>query len=57
MLKNELINKLACPVCKRNLVFDKDNNGLLCIDCGLLYPVRDDIPVLLPDEALRISGR
>lgn len=57
MLKNELINKLACPVCKGNLVFDKDNNGLLCIDCGLLYPVRDDIPVLLPDEAIRISSR
>ena len=57
MLKNELIDKLACPVCKGNLVFDKNNNGLLCIDCGLLYPVRDDIPVLLPDEAIRISGR
>lgn len=57
MLKNGLIDKLACPVCKGNLVFDKDNNGLLCIDCGLLYPVRDDIPVLLPDEAIRISGR
>ncbi|HCE66810.1 MAG TPA: hypothetical protein DER40_04570 [Geobacter sp.] len=57
MLKNELIDKLACPVCKGNLVFDKDNNGLLCIDCGLLYPVRDDIPVLLPDEAIRINGR
>ncbi len=57
MLKNELIDKLACPVCKGSLVFDKDNNGLLCIDCGLLYPVRDDIPVLLPDEAIRISGR
>jgi len=57
MLKNELIDKLACPVCKGNLVFDKDNNGLLCIDCGLLYPVRDDIPVLLPDEAIRISSR
>ncbi|MDU0457464.1 MAG: Trm112 family protein [Geobacteraceae bacterium] len=57
MLKNELMDKLACPVCKGNLVFDKNNNGLLCIDCGLLYPVRDDIPVLLPDEAIRISGR
>lgn len=55
MLTNELIDKLACPVCKGNLVPDSDNNSLLCIPCGLLYPVREGIPVMLADEAVRIK--
>lgn len=55
MLSNELIDKLACPACKGNLVPGSDNNSLLCTPCGLLYPVREGIPVMLTDEAVRIK--
>ncbi len=55
MISDEFIDKLACPVCKGNLVPDSDRNSLLCIPCGLLYPVRNGIPIMLKDEAVRIQ--
>jgi uncharacterized protein len=48
-----LLDILACPKCHAPLRVDDDANELVCTgaDCGLAYPVRDDIPVLLVDEA------
>ncbi len=50
-----LLEILACPACKAPLRADEaafDGVGaLVCTGCGLAYPVRDDIPVLLVDEA------
>lgn len=50
-----LLQILACPACKAPLRVDEaalDGQGaLVCTGCGLAYPVRDDIPVLLVDEA------
>ncbi len=50
-----LLDILACPACKAPLRADEagfDGGGaLVCTGCGLAYPVRDDIPVLLVDEA------
>ncbi|MCW2607805.1 MAG: hypothetical protein JWO60_2498 [Frankiales bacterium] len=50
-----LLDILACPDCKSPLTVDEAaGNGqgeLVCTGCGLAYPVRDDIPVLLVDEA------
>lgn len=50
-----LLDILACPACKAALRVDEaeyDGAGaLVCTGCGLAYPVRDDIPVLLVDEA------
>ena len=58
MLTDEFIEKLACPVCKGKLApagESSDKYSLLCIPCGLLYPVRDGIPVMLADEALKMN--
>ena len=48
-----LLEILACPKCKSPLRADEPASELACTgsDCGLAYPVRDDIPVLLVDEA------
>jgi uncharacterized protein len=53
-----LLEILACPACKSPLTVDDPASELVCtnIDCGLAYPVRDDIPVLLVDEARRPGG-
>lgn len=50
-----LLEILACPKCHAALRADDDGEELVCAgaDCGLAYPVRDDIPVLLIDEARR----
>jgi uncharacterized protein YbaR (Trm112 family) len=46
-----LLEILACPSCRSELRVDEEANELVCTGCGLAYPVRDDIPVLLIDEA------
>ena len=46
-----LLEILACPDCKSPLRADDAAGELVCTGCGLAYPVRDDIPVLLVDEA------
>lgn len=48
-----LLNILACPKCHSSLRADEGASELVCTSdaCGLIYPVRDDIPVLLADEA------
>jgi uncharacterized protein len=49
----ELLEILRCPKCKSKVELTPDGNGLKCIDpdCALVYPIRDDIPVMLVDEA------
>ncbi|HUC55232.1 MAG TPA: Trm112 family protein [Candidatus Cybelea sp.] len=42
---------LVCPICKTKLELLGDESGLKCISCRRIYPVRDDIPVMLPEEA------
>jgi uncharacterized protein len=46
-----LLEILACPACHAELRVDDAASQLVCTGCGLAYPVRDDIPVLLVDEA------
>ena len=46
-----LLEILACPNCRADLRVDDSRNELVCTSCGYAYPVRDDIPVLLVDEA------
>jgi len=48
-----LLDILACPDCRSPLRVDEQAEELVCTRCGLAYPVRDDIPVLLVDEARR----
>ncbi len=46
-----LLEILACPACHATLTVDDAASVLACTGCGLRYPVRDGIPVLLVDEA------
>jgi uncharacterized protein YbaR (Trm112 family) len=48
-----LLEILVCPDCKGSLTVDDAAEELVCNGCGLIYPVRDDIPVMLVDEARR----
>jgi len=51
----ELLEILACPKCKGEVCLTEKEDGLTCGACKLLYPIRDDIPVMLIDEALPIE--
>jgi uncharacterized protein YbaR (Trm112 family) len=50
-MDKKLLDILACPVCKGPLIYRKENNELICKADRLAYPVRDDIPVMLEEEA------
>ena len=47
----DLLEILACPVCKTPVEVVKNGAGLRCGQCKRVYPVRDDIPIMLPEEA------
>jgi uncharacterized protein len=55
-LSKELLEILACPKCKGEIFLNQAGDGLICNSCHLLYPVKDDIPVMLIDEALPYPG-
>lgn len=42
---------LVCPVCKTRVELLADESGLKCVSCRRVYPIRDEIPVMLPEEA------
>lgn len=47
----ELLEILVCPKCKGEIHLNKDEDGLVCDRCRLQYEIRDDIPIMLVDEA------
>jgi uncharacterized protein YbaR (Trm112 family) len=51
MLSDRLLDILACPKCKGDLDYDRDNNRLICQKCRLRYRIDDDIPIMLIDDA------
>ena len=53
MIDPKLLEILACPACKGSLIYDQENQKLVCEKCRLKYPIRDDIPVMLADQAER----
>jgi uncharacterized protein len=50
-VSKELLAILVCPVCKNRINLLPDGSGLKCDACKRVYPIRDDIPVMLPEEA------
>ena len=54
-LSKDLLEILACPKCKGDIRLTEKGDGLVCDWCKLLYPVKDDIPVMLIDEATKIG--
>ena len=50
-ISKDLLEILVCPMCKAKVEMKPDRSGLKCIQCKRVYPIRDDIPVMLIDEA------
>lgn len=50
-VSQELLDILACPKCKGELRLTDTQDGLICDACRLLYPIKDDIPIMLIEEA------
>ncbi len=55
MISNELLEILACPKCKGPVILTEKEYGLVCKSCQLLYEIRDNIPVMLIDEAKKLE--
>jgi uncharacterized protein len=51
----KLLEILACPVCKKPVRLVPEGTGLLCMECHRIFPIENDIPVMLVDEA-RLDG-
>ena len=56
-ISKELLEILVCPACRAKVELKPDGSGLKCIGCKRVYPVRDDIPVMLIDEATIEDGQ
>lgn len=54
-MDQKLLDILVCPVCKGPLIYKKEQQELICKGDRLAYPIRDDIPVMLEDEARRLK--
>jgi uncharacterized protein YbaR (Trm112 family) len=50
-ISKELLDILACPKCKGDIHLNEKGDGLICEKCELIYEIRDDIPIMLIDEA------
>ena len=50
-ISQDLLDILVCPLDKAELELKSDGSGLKCVECKRVYPIRDDIPVMLVDEA------
>jgi uncharacterized protein YbaR (Trm112 family) len=53
-ISKELLDILACPKCKGDIHLNPGGDGLICDACRLMYPIKDDIPVMLIDEAVQL---
>jgi uncharacterized protein YbaR (Trm112 family) len=54
-IDKELLEILACPKCKGDVLLDEAKNALICKACSLAYKIEDDIPVMLVDEAVKVK--
>ena len=50
-IRSDLLDLLACPKCKGAVFLDDETPAIVCAACKLRFPVRDDIPIMLIDEA------
>jgi uncharacterized protein YbaR (Trm112 family) len=53
MIDRRLLEILACPACKGDLIYDEENQKLICEKCRLKYAIKDDIPIMLLNQAER----
>jgi uncharacterized protein YbaR (Trm112 family) len=52
----KLLEILVCPICKGPLIYKRAEKELICKPCRLAYQVKDDIPVMLEDEARKLPA-
>ena len=50
-ISEHLLEILVCPACRAKVELKPDGSALKCVECKRVYPIRDDIPVMLVDEA------
>lgn len=55
MLNERILEIIVCPKCKKDLILLEDQSGLVCNNCLLLYQIKDGIPILLINEAIKIN--
>ena len=55
MLDKKLLEILVCPICKQDLIYDKERKELICLSDLLAFPVKEGIPIMLEGEAREIS--
>jgi uncharacterized protein YbaR (Trm112 family) len=55
-MDKRLLDILVCPICKSQLHLDTDKNELICKADRLAYPIREDVPVMLVEEARSLSA-
>ena len=56
-INKELLDILCCPKCKGDIRLNEKQDGLVCETCKLMYPIKDDIPIMLIDEAIHIADK
>ncbi len=54
-LNKELLDILACPKCKGDLELTEAEDGLICRECKLVYPIKEEIPIMLIEEAIPLE--
>ena len=54
-ISKDLLDILACPRCKNDVYLTPAEDGLICESCQLLYPIKDDIPVMMIEEAIPLA--
>jgi len=54
-MDTNLIAILACPICKGKLAYHRDRKELVCQFDKLAYPIKDNIPIMLPEEARKLQ--
>ncbi|MDY6973493.1 MAG: Trm112 family protein [Thermodesulfobacteriota bacterium] len=55
-ISKDLLDILACPKCKGDIYLNDKGDGLICDSCRLLYEIKDDIPIMLIDEAKTLDN-
>ena len=55
-IDEKLLEIIACPKCKGDLILKEDGSGLICEACKLLYEIKEDIPNMLIDEAINLES-
>ena len=54
-IDKELLEILVCPKCKGDIELTAEEDGIVCYACKLKYPIKEDIPIMLVDEAIPLG--